>query len=57
MSQKATEIAARFRRIADFEPAARELMPHAVYEFVAGAAGDELTLADNNPKRRSPSNS
>lgn len=47
MSQKAPEIAARFRCLADFEPAARERMPHAVYEFVAGAAGDELTMADN----------
>jgi 4-hydroxymandelate oxidase len=47
LSQKAPEIAARFRCLADFEPAARERMPHAVYEFVAGAAGDELTMADN----------
>jgi 4-hydroxymandelate oxidase len=41
------ELADRFRCLADFEPAARERMPHVVYEFVAGAAGDELTMADN----------
>ena len=44
---QASELAARFHCLADFEPAARERLPHAVYEFVAGAAGDELTLNDN----------
>lgn len=34
-------------RLEDFETAARASMPHAVYEFVASGAGDEITLADN----------
>ena len=46
MSQ-ASGLAARFHCLADFEPAACERLPHAVYEFVAGAAGDELTMSDN----------
>jgi 4-hydroxymandelate oxidase len=33
--------------LSDFELAARELLPHAVYEFIAAGAGDEVTLADN----------
>ena len=44
---QAPELAARFRCLADLEPAARERMPNALFEFVAGAAGDELTMADN----------
>ena len=31
----------------DFEPAARELLPPDVYDFYAGGAGDEWTLAEN----------
>jgi 4-hydroxymandelate oxidase len=33
--------------LADFEAAAREVLPHAVYEFVAAGAGNEITLANN----------
>lgn len=33
--------------LSDFELAARELLPHAVYEFIAAGAGDEITLAEN----------
>lgn len=31
----------------DFEPAARELLPPDVYDYYAGGAGDEWTLAEN----------
>ena len=37
----------RFLCLADFEPAARELLPHAVYEFIAAGAGEEITKGDN----------
>jgi 4-hydroxymandelate oxidase len=33
--------------LSDFEVAARELLPFAVYEFIAAGAGDEITLAEN----------
>ena len=33
--------------LGDFETAARKVLSHAVYEFVAAGAGDEITLADN----------
>jgi 4-hydroxymandelate oxidase len=33
--------------LGDFETAAQDALPHAVYEFVAAGAGDEITLADN----------
>ena len=36
-----------FLALADFTPAARKRMSHAVYEFVAGGAGDELSLRAN----------
>jgi 4-hydroxymandelate oxidase len=34
--------------LADFEAAAREMLPHGVYEFIAAGAGDEVTLAENS---------
>lgn len=42
-----SDLSSRIFSLADFDPAARELMPHAVYEYVASAAGDELTLREN----------
>jgi 4-hydroxymandelate oxidase len=36
-----------FLTLAEFEPAARQTMIHAVYEYVAGGAGDELSLRAN----------
>jgi 4-hydroxymandelate oxidase len=36
-----------FLALADFEPAARKRMAPAVYEFVAGGAGDEISLRAN----------
>ena len=42
-----SDLADQFLCLADFEPAARDRLPHAVYEFVAGAAGDEITMRDN----------
>ncbi len=36
-----------FITLADFEPEARQRMAHAVYEYVAGGAGDEITLRRN----------
>jgi 4-hydroxymandelate oxidase len=41
------ETLASFLTLSDFEEAARECMPHPVYEFVAAGAGDEVTLLDN----------
>jgi 4-hydroxymandelate oxidase len=41
------DIETRFLCLADFEPAAREVLPHAVYEYIAGGAGDEITKSDN----------
>jgi len=43
----ANDFASRFLCLPDFEPAARELLPHAVYEYVAAGAGDEITLREN----------
>jgi 4-hydroxymandelate oxidase len=43
----ANEVLAGVVRLADFEPLARELMAPADYDYVAGGAYDELTLADN----------
>lgn len=37
----------QFRCLADFEAAARERLPHAVFEYVASGASDEITLRDN----------
>jgi 4-hydroxymandelate oxidase len=36
-----------FLGLADFEAAARKRMAHAVYEYVAGGAGDEISLRAN----------
>jgi 4-hydroxymandelate oxidase len=36
-----------FLTLAEFEPAARQTMSHAVYEYVAGGAGDEISLRAN----------
>ena len=33
--------------LADYEPCARERLPHMVYEYIAGGAGDEITLRAN----------
>lgn len=33
--------------LADYEPCARESLPHMVYEYIAGGAGDEITLRAN----------
>jgi 4-hydroxymandelate oxidase len=33
--------------VQDFEPVARQKMSHMAYEYVAGGAGDEITLRDN----------
>jgi 4-hydroxymandelate oxidase len=37
----------RFVTVDDYEPAARELLPPDVYDYFAGGAGDEWTLAEN----------
>jgi 4-hydroxymandelate oxidase len=37
----------QFLALADFEPAARQVLSHAVYEYVASGAGNEITLSDN----------
>jgi 4-hydroxymandelate oxidase len=37
----------RFVTVDDYEPAARALLPRDAYDFFAGGAGDERTLADN----------
>jgi 4-hydroxymandelate oxidase len=37
----------RFVTVDDYEPAAREVLPRDAYDYYAGGAGDELTLADN----------
>ena len=42
-----SDLTDQFLCLADFEPAARDRLPHAVYEYVAGAAGDEITMRDN----------
>jgi 4-hydroxymandelate oxidase len=36
-----------FLTLAEFEPAARQTMAHAVYEYVVGGAGDEISLRAN----------
>lgn len=40
-------VLAEASRLADFEPLARARMGAAEFDYVAGGAGDELTLADN----------
>ncbi len=42
-----SDLSTRFLALADFEPAARACLPHAVYEYVASAAGDEVTFREN----------
>ena len=37
----------RFVTVDDYEPAARDLLPPEVYDYYAGGAGDEWTLAEN----------
>jgi 4-hydroxymandelate oxidase len=37
----------RLLTVDDYEPAARELLPRDVYDYYAGGAGDEWTLAEN----------
>jgi isopentenyl diphosphate isomerase/L-lactate dehydrogenase-like FMN-dependent dehydrogenase len=37
----------RFVTVDDYEPVARERLPRDVYDFYAGGAGDEWTLAEN----------
>jgi 4-hydroxymandelate oxidase len=37
----------RFLGLSEFEPEARRRLPHAVYEYVAGGAGDEHSLRAN----------
>jgi len=46
-----TELAerlARVIRLADFEPLARAMMEQAAWDYIAGGAWDEITLADND---------
>ncbi|HEY0791223.1 MAG TPA: alpha-hydroxy acid oxidase [Chthoniobacterales bacterium] len=38
----------RFLGLSEFEPEARHCLPHAVYEYVAGGAGDEHSLRAND---------
>jgi 4-hydroxymandelate oxidase len=42
----------RFLALHEFEPEARERLPHAVYEYVAGGAGDELSIRANEESYR-----
>lgn len=42
-----SDLSTRFLALADFEPAARACLPHAVYEYIASAAGDEVTYREN----------
>ena len=42
-----SDLSTRFLALADFEAAARACLPHAVYEYVASAAGDEVTFREN----------
>ena len=37
----------QFISLKEFEPAARTVLPHPVYEYIAGGAGDEITLREN----------
>jgi len=37
----------RYLTVDDYEPAARDLLPSDVYDYYAGGAGDEWTLAEN----------
>jgi 4-hydroxymandelate oxidase len=42
----------RFLALHEFEPEARERLPHAVYEYVAGGAGDEHSIVANEESYR-----
>ena len=37
----------QFLALSDFEPAAKQVLPHPVYEYIASGAGNEITLIDN----------
>jgi 4-hydroxymandelate oxidase len=37
----------QFLALPDFEPAAKQVLPHPVYEYIASGAGNEITLVDN----------
>ena len=37
----------QFLALPDFEPAAKQVLPHAVYEYIASGAGNEISLVDN----------
>src|SRR5260221_11160584 len=37
----------QFLALPDFEPAAKQVLPHSVYEYIASGAGNEITLVDN----------
>ena len=37
----------RFLALHEFEPEARQRLPHAVYEYVAGGAGEEHSIRAN----------
>src|SRR5260370_34308386 len=37
----------QFLALSEFEPAAKQVLSHAVYEYIASGAGNEITLVDN----------
>jgi 4-hydroxymandelate oxidase len=37
----------QFLALPDFEPIAKQVLPHPVYEYIASGAGNEITLIDN----------
>jgi 4-hydroxymandelate oxidase len=47
LSERNSEPLSDFLTLAEFEPAAQQVMAHAVYEFVAGGAGDEISVHAN----------
>jgi 4-hydroxymandelate oxidase len=48
LSERSSDLApSDFLTLTDFEPAAQRIMTHAVYEYVAGGAGDEISLRAN----------
>jgi FMN-dependent dehydrogenase len=46
-SAKGAENMERFLALHEFEPEARQRLPHAVYEYVAGGAGEEHSIRAN----------
>ena len=44
--------AQKFLALHEFEPVARRLLPHAVYEYVAGGASDEYSIRANEKSYR-----